>query len=190
MELLGTGCIVFTKNVKNRETKCGLLFSETPICRIWVEVCSKTTKIFCWVRQDQIKPKENFMLCHSISASVKNNERRRAKGHCMQDVQNEFVESRREQIPLQEESLQTEKSYSFEMHEIGKMKRAQIQQLDSPCELRENHETIQQFTSQMGIDEFSEQFFHDIESNFCVKNVSRFHSTCYDSEFSSVAQPR
>ena len=45
------------------------------------------------------------------------------------------------------------------MHEIGKMKRAQVQQFDSPCELRENHETIQQFTSQRGTDEFYEQFF-------------------------------
>ena len=29
-----TGCIVFTKTEMNRETKCGVLCSETPICRI------------------------------------------------------------------------------------------------------------------------------------------------------------
>ena len=52
----------------------------------------------------------------------------------LQDVQNEFVESRREQTRLQEELLRKEKALQETQirskHEIGKMKRAQLQQLD------------------------------------------------------------
>ena len=68
-ELRGNRLHCFHQNVLNRETKCGtpvqcfhrnretwsgVLCSETPICRIWVELCSKAIKITCWVRQDQI----------------------------------------------------------------------------------------------------------------------------------------
>ena len=50
------------------------------------------------------------------------------------DVQNEFVESRREQTGLQEEFLRKEKALRDtqirSMHEMGRMKRAQEQQLE------------------------------------------------------------
>ena len=61
------------------------------------------------------------------------------------------------------------------MHELEKMTRAQVQQVDemSIQKLRENHETIQQFTSQL--QQLQEQMnsmnvsaeFQDIESNYC-----------------------
>ena len=42
-----TGCIVFHQNVMNRETKGGVLCSETLMCRISVKLCSKAIKITC-----------------------------------------------------------------------------------------------------------------------------------------------
>ena len=61
--------------------------------------------------------------------------------------------------------------------------------------LRENHERIQQFTSQLQQmqEEMNSMYdsvdFQDVESNQ-MKVVSRFQSTCDDSEFSYFAQPR
>ena len=46
-----TRCFVFTKL---RWTEKPNLCSETPICRMWVELCSKAIKITSWIRQDQI----------------------------------------------------------------------------------------------------------------------------------------
>ena len=80
------------------------------------------------------------------------NERRRKTGHYRQ---NEFGESRREQTRLQEELLRKEKvlrdTQIPSKHEMGKMKRAQVQQVDefSIQKLRENHKTIQQLTFQL-----------------------------------------
>ena len=91
---------------------------------------------------------------------------------------NEFVESRREQARLQEELLRKEKALRDtqmrRMHELEKMKRAQVQQVYemSIQKLRENHDTIQQLTSQL--QQLQEQMnsksssgeFQDIESNY------------------------
>ena len=81
--------------------------------------------------------------------------RTEAQNRALQDVQNEFVESRREQTRFQEELLRKEKALQDTQirskHEMGKMKRAQVQQFDefSMQKLRENHETIQLLTSQL-----------------------------------------
>ena len=60
--------------------------------------------------------------------------RTEAQNRAVQDVQNEFVESRREQTRLQEEKLRKEKALRDTqircMHEMERMKRAQIQQVD------------------------------------------------------------
>ena len=71
----------------------------------------------------------------------------------LQDVQNEFVESRRERTRLQEELLRKEKALRDteirSVHEMGRMKRAQEQQVEelSVQKVRESHESIQQLTS-------------------------------------------
>ena len=95
------------------------------------------------------------MSSHSISVSViYKNEQRRKAGH-FRDVQNECVESRREKTRLQEELLRKERALRDTQirskHEMGKMKRAQVQQVDefSMQKLRETHETTQQLTSQL-----------------------------------------
>ena len=70
-------------------------------------------------------------------------------------MQNDFVESRREQTRLQEELLRKEKAFRDTQirskHEMVKMKRAQVQQVDefSMQKLRESHETVQQLTFQL-----------------------------------------
>ena len=72
----------------------------------------------------------------------------------LHDAQHGFVESRRGQVRLQEELSMKEKvlrnTQIRNMHEKGEIKRAQELQVEevSVQKLRENHETIQQLTSQ------------------------------------------
>ena len=85
-----------------------------------------------------------------------------------QDVQNEFVESRREQTRLQEELLRKEKflrdTQIRTKHVMERMKRAQVQQVDemSTQKLRENHRDFSTahitIAAIAGTDEFYEQF--------------------------------
>ena len=96
----------------------------------------------------------------------------------LQVAQYEFVESRREQVRLQEELSTKEtvlrNTQIRNMHEMGEMKRAQEQRIDevSVQKLRGKHETIQQLTSQLqkmqermnSMNSFGE--FQDIESNY------------------------
>ena len=96
-----------------------------------------------------------------------------------QDVQYGFVESRREQVRPQEELVYEGKSYSNPKYarngsEMGEIKRAQEKRIDevSVLKLRENHETIQQLTSQL--QQMQNQMnsmtdsgdFQDVESNY------------------------
>ena len=95
----------------------------------------------------------------------------------LQDAQYGFVESRREQFRLQEELSMKEKvlrnTQIRNMHEMGEINRAQEQRVEevSVQKFRENHETIQQLTSQL--QQLQEQVnsinssgeFQDIESN-------------------------
>ena len=95
----------------------------------------------------------------------------------LQDAQHGYIESRREQIRLQEELSMKEKvlqdTQIRSMHEIGEKKRPQELRVDefSVQKLRENPETIQRLTSQM--QEMQEQMnsmndpgeFQDVESN-------------------------
>ena len=73
----------------------------------------------------------------------------------LQDAQHGHIEYRREQVRLQEELSMKEKFLRDTlircMHEMGEMKRAQELRIDevSVQKLRENHETIQQLTSQL-----------------------------------------
>ena len=73
----------------------------------------------------------------------------------LQVAQYEFVESRREQVRLQEELSTKEtvlrNTQIRNVHEMGEMKRAQEQRIDevSVQKLRGKHETIQQLTSQL-----------------------------------------
>ena len=74
--------------------------------------------------------------------------RTEAQSGALQDVHNEFVESRREQARLQEELGRKENALRAtqiqSVHELEKMKRAEGQQVDemSIQKLRENHKTI------------------------------------------------
>ena len=96
----------------------------------------------------------------------------------LQDAQYGFVESRREQVRLQEELSMKEQvlrnTQIRNMHEMGEMKRAQELRVDevSVEKLREHHEKIQQLTSQL--QQMQEQMnsmndsgeFQDAESNY------------------------
>ena len=105
--------------------------------------------------------------------------RTEVQDRALQDVQNEFVESRREQARLQAELIRKENALRDtqirSMHELEKMKRAQKQQVDeiSIQNLCENHETTLQLTSQL--QQLPEQLssvnssgeFQDIETKYC-----------------------
>ena len=120
----------------------------------------------------------------------------------LQNSQNGFVESGREQGRLQEELILKEQvlrnTQIRNMHEMGEIKRAQEQRVDevSVQKLKENHETIQQLTSQL--QQMQDQMnsmsdsgdFPRCGTELQWKIVSRFQSTCDDSEFSLFAQPR
>ena len=73
----------------------------------------------------------------------------------LQDAQHGYIESRREQVRLQEALSMKEKllrdTQIRNTHEMGEIKRAQEQRIDkvSVQNLRENHETIQQLTSNL-----------------------------------------
>ena len=107
-----------------------------------------------------------------------------------QDAQYGFVESRREPARLQEELSMKEKVLR-NTHEMGEIQRAQEHRVDevSVQKLRENHETIQQLTSQL--QQMQEQMnsmidsgdFQDGGIKLLWKVVSRLQSTCNDSEF-------
>ena len=96
----------------------------------------------------------------------------------LQYAQYGFVESRREQVRLQEEQSMEEvlgNTQIRNMHEMGEIKRAQEQRIDevSVQKLKENPETKQQLTSQL--QQMQEQMnsmydsgaFQDVESNCC-----------------------
>ena len=113
----------------------------------------------------------------------------------LQDAQFGFVESRREQVRLQEELFMKEKflrnTQIRNMHEMGEIKRAQEQRMDevSVQKLRENQETTQQLTSQL--QQMQEQMnsmndsgdFQDMESNCSERFVMILSSRFF-------AQPR
>ena len=94
----------------------------------------------------------------------------------LQDAQCGFVESRREQVRLQEELSMKEKVHRKtqirNMHDMGEIKRAQELRVDSVQMFTENHETIHQLTSQL--QQMQEQMhsmsdsgdFQDVESNY------------------------
>ena len=96
----------------------------------------------------------------------------------LQDAQHGYIESRREQVRLQEEfSLKDEVLRDTQIrstHEIGEMKRAQELRVEeiSVQKLRENHETIQKLSFQLR--EMQEQMnsmsgsgeFQEMESNY------------------------
>ena len=116
------------------------------------------------------------MSSHPISASmIDRNERRHKTGHHRMYKTNLLILV--ENIRLQEELSRKEKALPDtqirSMHEMGEVKRAQVQQVDefSIQKLRANHETIQQLTSQLK--EMQEQMnsmndsgeFQEVESN-------------------------
>ena len=113
----------------------------------------------------------------------------------LQDAQHGYIESRREQVRLQEEFSMKEKvlrdAQIRSMHEMGEIRVDEI----SVQKLRENHETIQKVSCQL--QEMQEQMnsmtdsreLQDVESN-CSGIVSRFQSACNDAKFSFHAEPR
>ena len=106
----------------------------------------------------------------------------------MQDAQYGFVESRREQVRLQEELSMKEKVFRNtqirHMDDMVEIKRAQEQRVEevSVQKLRENQETIQQLTSQQMQDLKNSTNdsgdYQDVESKICgrLSHVSSQHA--------------
>ena len=120
----------------------------------------------------------------------------------LQDAQHGYIESRREQVRLQEElSLKDavlRDTQIRSMHEIGEMKRAQELRVDeiSVQKLTENRETIQKLSSQLRA--MQDQMNSLSDSGEFSRNgiklqweiVLRFQSTCNDAKFSFHAELR
>ena len=96
----------------------------------------------------------------------------------LQDAQHGYVESRREQVRLQEELSMKEKllrdTRIRSMHEMGEMKRAQELRVDevSVQKFTENHETIQQLSAQL--QEMQDQMNSMNDSGECQDAESNF----------------
>ena len=110
-----------------------------------------------------------------------------------------YVESRREQVRLQEELVMKEKvlreTQIRSMHEMGEMKRAQESRVDdfSVQKLRESHETIQRLTSQEQELQERMNYLNDsgeFQSNFRGKMFTCSHSTSKDSKSAIYAELR
>ena len=168
----------FHQNVINRETKREVLcFANANVSNL-SETLLEGNKdhLLNRARTDLARKEVHVESLNKCINDLQN--RTEAQDRALQDVQNEFVESRREQTGLQEELLRKEKALRDtqirSMHERGRMKRAQEQQVEefSVKKLRESHETIQQLTSQL--QQMEEQMnsmsgsgdFQDAESNY------------------------
>ena len=120
----------------------------------------------------------------------------------VQDAQYGFVESRREQVRLHEEFSMKEKvlrnTEVRNMHEMREIKRAQEYRVDevSVRNLRENHETIQQLTSQVQQMQEQTNSMRDSEKisrygiEFLWKIVSRFQSVMIPSSRSLLSRDK
>ena len=103
----------------------------------------------------------------------------------LQDAQHGYVESRREQVRLQEELSLKEKAFrDTQMHEMGEMKRAQEQRVDE-VSVQKKKEMQEQMNSMNDSGEFSRS---GIKLQWEI--VLRFQSTCNDSKFSFHTEPR
>ena len=144
----------FHQGTKNRETNSRVLFSKTLTRQIW---------------QDLIEGNEDHLLSQARSDFLRQEHQIESINNCVSDLQQHAyaqrlelqgaqhgcIESRREQVRLQEESSIKEKvlrdTQIRSMHEMGEMKKAQELRVDevSVQKLRESHKTIQKLTSQL-----------------------------------------
>ena len=127
-------------------------------------------------RSELVKQKHQVGALNSCISELQ--QQAYAQGLELQDARHGYIESRREQVRLQEELSIKEKvlrdTQIRSMHEMGEIKRAQELRVDevSVQKLRENHETIQQLTSQL--QKMQEQMnsvndsgeFQDVESHY------------------------
>ena len=142
------------------------------------------------------------MSSPSINASVNYNDKRKNKDWRYRTHNTDLLNPDENECDYKKNCLWRKKVLRNiqirSMHEMGEIKRAQEPRIDgvSVHKLRENHDTIQQFTSQLQpnatTDEFCNWFcrFSRCGIKFLWKIVSRFQSACDDSEFSCFAQPR
>ena len=138
----------------------------------------KAIRSFAQVRQDLNLWKQEHQVGSPNDRISELQQQAYAQRLELQDAKHRFIESRRGQVRLQEELSVKEKvlrdSQIRSMHGVGEMKRAQELRVDevSMQKIRENHETIQQLTSQL--QEMQEQMnsvndsgeFQEVESNY------------------------
>ena len=159
------------------ETWSGVLCSETLIRRIWEDLFLKVSRIICSIRQDQTWRSKNFVSSPSISASVNYNDKRKRKDWRYRTHKKDLLNPDENKFDykktcLWKKVLRTTQIPSI--HEMGEMKRAQELRVDEVSVLKwgENHETVQQLTSQL--QQMQEQMnfmndsgeFHEVEWDY------------------------
>ena len=118
----------FHQGTRNWETNSRVLFANTLIRQIWVDLISCMNELQQQAYTQRLE---------------------------VQDAQHGYIESRREKVRLQEELTMKEKALRDtqirRMRGMGEMKRAQELRVVeiSLHKLRENYETIQKLTSQL-----------------------------------------
>ena len=129
----------------NRETRCEVLCSETLICRIWLELCSKLEgnkdHLLSQARSDLAS---RDLHVESLNKCIK----RKSKDWNYRTHNTNLLNLVENKLDCKRSYYEKDKSSSRyavrSKHEMGKMKRAQEQQVDefSMQKVRENHETI------------------------------------------------
>ena len=162
-ELPGDRLHCFHQDVINRETKCGVLFLENANPSNFNGTLLEGNKdhLLNQTKSDLAR-KESHV--ESLNKCIDDSQKRtEVQDRALQEVQNEFVESRREQARLREELIRKENALRDtqirSMHDLEKIKRAQLQQVDEM--------SIQKFYSTAHFtnaaiartDEFHEQFW-------------------------------
>ena len=135
------------------------------------------TEITCLPKRGLNKKQEYKVVSHN-TCITELQQQTYAQRFEVEDAQHGYVESRREQVRLQEELVMKEKALRDAqvccIHVMGELKRAQELRVGkfSVQKLRESHDTIQKLTSQL--QELQERVncmndsgeFQDMESNY------------------------
>ena len=142
----------FHQNVMNRETKCGVLCSETPICRISSGTLLEGNKdhLPSQARSDLAKQELNVESLKKCIGDLRKRTESAKLGTTGRTRRICRISSRTNSIARGIVTKGKSSSRYADSKEArnGKMKRVQVQQVDefSMQKLRENHETIQQLT--------------------------------------------
>ena len=129
-----TCCIVSIRKRRTAKINSRVLSSNTLTRQTWEDLFLKAIKIICSVRAKSELTRQEHQVGSLDSCISELQQHAYAQRSGLQDAQHGYIESRREQVRLQEELSMKEKvlrdTQIRSMHEMGEMKRAQELRVD------------------------------------------------------------